>query len=176
MRLAAALLVLAVAAPAAADVAFPQLPKGLDHATVVKVNDGDTVVVLLRGRRERVRFIGLDCPELHESPKLERLLRRGRQTREEIIALGARAEAVTRRALLDREVLLEYDVERRDRLGRLLAYVWLPDGTLFNAVLLRDGWARILTFPPNVRYVDLFRRLDRQARAEHRGLWASAAP
>lgn len=173
MRLAAAALLLVVAGGAAADVALPALPKGLDHATVVKVNDGDTVVVLLRGRRERVRLIGLDCPELHESPKLERLLRRGRQSREEIVALGARAEAVTRRALLDHEVLLEYDVERRDRLGRLLAYVWLPDGTLFNAVLLRDGWARVTTFPPNVRYVDLFRTLDREARSTHRGLWAA---
>jgi micrococcal nuclease len=176
VRLVGALVLLAVAGIAAADVALPPMPDGLERATVTTVNDGDTVVVRLRGRREHVRLMGVDCPELHDSPKLDRQLRRGRQTREEIVAMGARADAVTRRALLDHEVLLEYDVERRDRFGRLLAYVWLPDGTLYNAVLLRDGWARILTFPPNVRYVDLFRRLDRQARAEHRGLWATAAP
>jgi micrococcal nuclease len=64
-------------------------------------------------------------------------------------------------------------VETRDRFARLLAYVWLPDGTLFNATLLEAGQARLLTIPPNVRYVDRFRPLERAAREARRGLWAS---
>jgi len=141
-------------------------------ATVRKVLDGDTIEVVLGGRTERVRLIGVDTPEAHESPKLDRLVAGG-QDRAQILALGRQATAFTRARLLGRSVEVEVDIEPRDRFGRLLAYVWLPDGTLFNATLLEAGQARLLTIPPNVRYVERFRPLERQAREAHRGLWAS---
>jgi micrococcal nuclease len=93
--------------------------------------------------------------------------------RDTILALGRASTTFTRERLLGRQVALELDVETRDRFGRLLAYVWLPDGTLFNATLLEAGQARLLTIPPNVRYVDRFRPLERAAREARRGLWAS---
>jgi len=126
-----------------------------------------------RGTRiDRVRLIGIDSPEAHESPKLDRQVASGRN-REAILALGRTATAFTRERLAGRRIELEFDVETRDRFGRLLAYVWLADGTLFNATLLEAGQARLLTIPPNVRYVERFRPLERQAREAHRGLWAS---
>jgi len=65
---------------------------------------------------------------------------------------------------------LEFDVERIDPYGRLLACVWLPDGTMFNEVLVREGYAQVATFPPNVKYTDRFLAAQRQARVEGVGL------
>jgi micrococcal nuclease len=141
-------------------------------ATVRSVLDGDTIEVAREGRTDRVRLIGIDTPEAHESAKLERLVARG-QDRAQILALGRQATAFTRERLLGRRVDLELDVEPRDRYGRLLAYVWLPDGTLFNATLLEAGQARLLTIPPNLRYVERFVPLERAAREARRGLWGS---
>lgn len=161
----AALLAAACAAPA-------DSPHGArEPAQVRKVIDGDTIEVERGGRTERVRLIGVDAPEAHDSPKLDRQVARG-SDREQILALGREATAFARARLLGRRVELELDVERHDRFGRLLAYVWLPDGTLFNATLLEAGQARLLTIPPNVRYVDRFRPLERAAREARRGLWA----
>jgi micrococcal nuclease len=55
----------------------------------------------------------------------------------------------------------------------VLAYVWLRDGTLFNVLILREGYAQILTIPPNVRYAELFLACQREARQANRGLWGS---
>ena len=75
---------------------------------------------------------------------------------------------------VSRRVRLELDIERRDREGRLLAYVWRDDGVLVNLALLEAGQARLLAIPPNVRYADRFRACAAAARAARRGLWASA--
>ncbi|MEW6047303.1 MAG: thermonuclease family protein, partial [Bacillota bacterium] len=112
-------------------------------ATVVRVVDGDTLVVRLDGREETVRLIGADTPEtVHPTVGLE--------------PGGPEASAYTK-ALLPpgTRVSLELDVEQRDRYGRLLAYVYLADGRMINAELLRAGWAQLLTIPPNVRHVEL---------------------
>jgi micrococcal nuclease len=144
----------------------PDMPTG----RVVAVGDGDTITVQLGDHRERVRLIGVDSPELHESAKLDRDAARSRRSRRDIQADGGRARAYTAEHLLGRTVALERDVETRDRYGRLLAYVWL-EGTLFNVELVRDGWARTLTVPPNVRHVDELVAAQREARAARRGLW-----
>lgn len=139
-------------------------------AHVRAVLDGDTIEVDHSGRTDRVRLIGVDAPEAHESPKLDRLVARGHD-RARILALGREATTFTRERLLGHEVHLELDVETHDRFGRLLAYVWLPDGTLFNATLLEHGHARLLTIPPNVRHVKRFVPLERAARVARRGMW-----
>src|SRR5436190_712690 len=122
-------------------------------------------------RRERVRLIGVDAPEAHDSEKLERDARRTHRSKAAIEAMGRRASEFTARRLQNEAVGLELDVERRDRYGRLLAYLWLPDGTLFNADILRSGYAHVLTIPPNVRYASHFRAIEREARLAGRGLW-----
>ncbi len=68
-------------------------------------------------------------------------------------------------------VRLEFDVEQRDRYGRLLAYVYLEDGTFVNAWLVENGYAMVITVPPNVKYQELFLKLQREARETRRGLW-----
>jgi endonuclease YncB( thermonuclease family) len=74
-----------------------------------------------------------------------------------------------------RRVRLEFDVERLDRYGRTLAYVWMGD-RLFNETLVQRGFAQVSTFPPNVEYVDRFLRAQRAARGDNRGLWGRCEP
>ena len=126
---------------------------------VVEVVDGDTIRVDLNGQETPVRLIGIDTPE-----------KDGPYTDEE--CYGEQASRFTAGALGGREVELEFDVERIDRFDRTLAYVWVDDG-LFNERILREGYAVLATFPPNVRYVDRFTTAERMARDEEAGLWAA---
>ena len=73
-----------------------------------------------------------------------------------------------------RTVSLEKDVSETDRFGRLLRYVWLDESTMVNALLVEEGYAQVVTYPPDVRHVDMFLELQREARAEGRGLWGLA--
>jgi micrococcal nuclease len=87
-----------------------------------------------------------------------------------------RAAAENARLVGGRRVRLVIDVEPRDRFGRLLAYVYRArDGLFVNAELVRRGFARTLTIPPNVRFAARFRALAAQARRDHRGLWSACA-
>jgi micrococcal nuclease len=171
MRLALALASLAPAWPAVACVT-PGKPSGLAPATVEHVSDGDTVRLRFpSGRRERTRLIGLDAPEDHPGEKLERDVARTGRDRATILALGRQASAFVRRLLPDGTTVdVEPGRQPRDRHGRLLAYLW-RDAELVNLVILRDGYAQVLTVSPNIRYEALFRLCQREARAAGRGLW-----
>ncbi|MDA8077829.1 MAG: thermonuclease family protein [Nitrospiraceae bacterium] len=122
---------------------------------VLKVNDGDTITVVIGRRNERIRLIGMDAPELQQRP------------------WGDRAKDYLNKLVTvsSRHVTLEYDVERRDKYGRLLAYVRLADGRLANEEMLRAGYAVLFTFPPNVRYVDMFTAAQQEARQKEIGIW-----
>lgn len=74
-----------------------------------------------------------------------------------------------------KNVRLEFDVQQKDKYGRLLAYVYAGD-TFVNAELVKQGYAQITTYPPNVKYVNHFKKLEKEAREQGRGLWASAKP
>ncbi len=142
---------------------------GTPESTVVaRVVDGDTLH-LADGRR--VRLIGIDTPEIHESAKLRRDSERTRQDIQTIKALGRQSFEFTRTMVEGKPVRLEYDVERQDKYKRLLAYVYLEDGTFVNAEIVRQGYANLLTIPPNVRYADLFKQYYAEARENRRGLW-----
>jgi micrococcal nuclease len=130
---------------------------GSIEGTVVRVVDGDTIFVRLGDRIEKIRYIGVNSPEIHHPIKGEE-------------AGGRAAAEVNRRLVQGHHLRLELDVRTRDRYGRLLAYVWAGD-TMVNAELLRLGYAQVMTVPPNVRYQDLFMRLQREARDANRGLW-----
>jgi micrococcal nuclease len=129
---------------------------------VVRLVDGDTIWVDVGGRVEKVRYIGINTPEVHHPTRGEE-------------PGGRRAVEANRALVAGRPVRLEPDVQLRDRYGRLLAYVWVrrADGgeVMVNAELVRLGYARAATYPPNVRYADAFRRLEREAREAGRGLW-----
>jgi micrococcal nuclease len=138
---------------------------------VVEVTDGDTVVVRLPTGTERVRLIGIDTPELHDSEKMDREIARTGKSREAIQAMGRAARDFTAATLAGRTVALESDVEPRDRFGRTLAYVWLDD-VLVNELIVERGWATLLTMPPNVRFAGRLRAAEARARAAHAGLWS----
>lgn len=161
------------AAGAAGACASPPKPPALVPGRVERVVDGDTLIVRLGdGRRERVRLIGIDTPEVHRSAKLVRDVARTGQDEATIQGLGRRASAYTARALLGQAVELEGDVQARDRHGRRLAHLWGPDGTLFNLAIVRDGYAQTYPVPPNLRYEARFRACQQEARRAGRGLWA----
>jgi len=158
-----ALLILAVAAAA---LLGGRLAAGHDGAPaasgrVVRVVDGDTIRVRLGGTEERVRYIGVDTPESVKPGT-------------PVQCFGKAASSFNTRLVGARTVRLEFDAERRDRYGRLLAYVYRePDGLFVNAELVRRGYAQPLTIPPNVAHASEFRRLGRSARRGGRGLWAA---
>ncbi|MBI5102033.1 MAG: thermonuclease family protein [Nitrospirae bacterium] len=122
---------------------------------VEKVSDGDTISVVLGGRSENVRFIGIDAPELGQRPWGKKAVEHLRE-----IIRGSSGN-----------VVLEYDIVSRDKYGRLLAYVRTPDGRLINELMVRDGYAVLFTFPPNVRYSDLFSKAQKEAREKKLGIW-----
>jgi micrococcal nuclease len=133
-----------------------------DDCAVVHVVDGDTIHVQCGGRVEKVRYIGMDAPEIHHPLW-------GAEPG------GREAAALNRRLVGGRHVRLELDVRARDQYGRLLAYVWAGD-LMVNAELVRLGYAQVMTVPPNIRYQALFLKLQREARAAGRGLWAASSP
>ncbi|MFN7064722.1 MAG: thermonuclease family protein [Aquificaceae bacterium] len=137
------------------------------------VVDGDTFHCKLpKGEEVRVRLVGIDTPESRGNPKARRDAERSGQSVEEIIRMGKLATEFTKRYLPKGEVVyLEFDVQRIDRHGRLLAYVWLSDGRMLNEVLVREGYAQVYTIPPNVKYQDRLLEAQRYARENKRGLW-----
>ena len=132
--------------------------EGSKEATIYRVSDGDTVKISpeINGE-DAVRLIGVDTPETNPEQGVQ--------------PLGPDATAFSEANLLNEEVALEFDAEKQDRYDRLLAYVYLPDGTMFNETLLREGYAQVATFPPNTRYVDRFEDAQEEAREAGRGIW-----
>jgi micrococcal nuclease len=124
--------------------------------TVSRVVDGDTVEVIPEvDDLTEVRLIGVDTPETSHPTYGEQ-------------PYGQQAKEFSVSRLEGERVALEFDVEKVDQYGRLLAYLWLTDGRMFNEVLLKEGYAQMATFPPNVKYVERFREAQREA---DRGLW-----
>ena len=144
----------------------PQQPDGTasvpraSEALVVRVVDGDTIKVELGGgRRETVRYIGVDTPESVKPGTPVQCFAHAASTANERLVAGER-------------VRLTIDVEPRDRYGRLLAYVRRArDGVFVNEALVRGGYARTLTIPPNDRFADRFATLQKAAQKAGRGLW-----
>jgi micrococcal nuclease len=127
-------------------------------AVVERVVDGDTIV--LRGG-ERVRYIGMDTPESVKPGTPVQCYAKAASRENERLVAGQR-------------VRLRFDAERRDRYGRTLAYVYRArDGVFVNAELVRRGYARVLTIPPDVRHAGLFHQLAARARGARRGLWGA---
>jgi micrococcal nuclease len=129
---------------------------------VVAVIDGDTIDVTWAGRRQRVRLLGVDTPETVDPNR-------------PVGCYGPEAAAFTHRRLEGRTVRLQFDRERRDRYGRLLAYVHV-DGRRFNDELLAGGYARLLVIPPNGRHGRVMLDEVLGARSAGRGLWGACGP
>ena len=139
------------------------LPAGVtcDWAKVVRVTDGDTIRVdFIDGATNLpVRYIGMDTPEtVHPTLGVQ--------------PFGPEASQRNKELVGNKQVCLERDVSETDRYDRLLRYVWLPDGSMVNEVLVLEGLATVDTFPPDVKYVERFVAAQQSAREAHLGLWA----
>jgi len=140
-----------------------------NNILVKRVVDGDT---LFLENREYVRLLGIDTPEMHESAKLYRDAQRSKQSVESIKQDGRKAYEFTKQLVEGKRVRLEFDWQRYDKYNRILAYVFLEDGTLVNAQIVEAGYARLTNFRINATYADLFLKLYHEARENKRGLWA----
>ncbi len=127
------------------------------HAEIYKVKrviDGDTLL-LFNG--ERVRLIGVDTPETKHPQK-------------PVEYFGKEAYLFTKQMVDGKEARFEFDRQKRDRYGRLLAYVYLLDGTFLNAEIIKQGYGFAYTRFP-FKHMEEFRRYEREARESRRGLW-----
>lgn len=132
---------------------------------VTKVVDGDTVKVMIDGKIETIRLLGIDTPEVVDP-------------RKPVQCFGKRASEKTKALLTGKSVLLESDPTQgdRDRYGRLLRYIYLEDGTLINDVLVRQGFAHEYTYQSKpYKYQQQFIDAEREAREQKKGLWADGA-
>ena len=132
----------------------------LETAVVKRVVDGDTVE-LTDGRK--IRYIGVDTPEISHSQG------------EEDDCFGQEARNFNEALVLGKTVELEYDLEPKDRYGRTLAYVWLVSGTSRRLVaeeLIRKGYGKVLTIPPNDLYKERLEVAEEMARSDGAGLWS----
>ncbi len=130
-------------------------PPAGERARVVYVIDGDTIDVESQGQELRVRYIGVDTPERDE-PFYEE------------------ATEANRKMVDGEEIILVQDVSETDRYGRLLRYIYLPDGTFVNAELISQGYGRVVTFPPDVAQTELLTDLQQEAHENQRGLWGQS--
>ncbi len=135
----------------------PKMPS--DVASVIKVIDGDTIILRLQGAIETVRLIGVDTPEtVHPTKPVE--------------CFGPEASAFTHSVLKPKtQVRVQRDVEARDRYQRLLVYLYLIDGTFVNQELLRLGFARTMNIAPNTVFATNFASIETAARKNQIGLW-----
>jgi micrococcal nuclease len=131
-----------------------------EYYRVKRVVDGDTFWIDDGSEKGiKVRLIGVDAPESRNSRK------------KEIAYFGREASDYLTKLIGGKKIRLEYDTGHFDKYGRTLAYVYLEDGTFVNAKLVRDGYANVMTVPPNVKYADTFLKLERKARKQKRGMW-----
>ncbi len=124
----------------------------MQACTITRIADGDSVDCEDLGR---IRLIGIDAPELNQPP------------------FGKQSAAALRKLMpIGSSVLIEMGIERTDRFGRLLGHIWM-DSALVNWRMVSDGWAVLLTYPPNVRYVEWLTSALRAAQSDGVGLWAT---
>lgn len=128
------------------------------EAKVTAVTDGDTFTVDLDGKSEKVRLLLIDTPETKHPTK-------------PVQPFGPEASKFTTKLLTDKTVKLEFDVSERDKYGRILAYAYVDD-KMVNELLLEKGLARVAVFPPDVKYVDEFRKIQKKAQAARLGIWS----
>ncbi len=133
-----------------------------EQVLVTEVIDGDTIKVLYQGSEKTVRLVGMDTPETVDP-------------RRPVGCFGKEASNETKKLLSGHNVILQKDVSDTDKFGRLLRYIYLPldnGQTLFvNDYLVRSGFAKVYTYPPDVKFNEQFKRAETEARESKRGLW-----
>jgi|CXWL01.1.fsa_nt_gi micrococcal nuclease len=161
----------------------------VESLVVKRVVDGDTLIL---SNGEKIRLTGIDTPESHSNAKALRDSERSGKDVEVITQEGREAAKFVRKLAEGKKIRIEYDVQKRDRYGRLLVYAYdidtlkenpqirLPQGVVvsanreifLNGSIIGSGYAIPMTMPPNVKHAELFKKLYSEARLQRRGLWA----
>jgi len=126
---------------------------------VIKVSDGDTFTIRIKGKSEKIRLIGVDSPEVYHGPK-----DRGQEP------WGTKAKKFAENLVLNKEVKVVTDVTPKDQYGRILAYIYVGD-KFVNLEMIKSGNAVLLTYPPNVAHVEEFKAAQKQAKEKNIGIW-----
>ncbi|MFH1360414.1 MAG: thermonuclease family protein [Candidatus Omnitrophota bacterium] len=172
------------------------LPAFAEIYTVKRVIGGD---VLELDNGQEVRLIGIDCPESEPNEKAKSISHRTGKPLKNILKIGRKSLAFVKNLVEGKEVRLEFDVQKKNAQGRLLAYVYLREDAsskeyklarvkdvvydgrannknyverFLNAYIIYSGYATPMNIPPNIKYMNLFEELYQNARKEKRGLWA----
>lgn len=132
---------------------LPSLAKEY-NATILSNHDGDTITVSINGKKEKVRLLGVDTAEMGQG------------------TWGKKAKDFTQGLTKGKTAKLETDIQERDKYGRLLAYVYV-NNIFVNLELIKQGYAQLLTYSPNVKYVDSFTKAQSQARQNSLGIWGT---
>jgi micrococcal nuclease len=142
-----------------------------EPALVKRVIDGDTYLL---HNGDKVRLLGIDTPEKYNSKKLDKDADRTGQDKKTIRKLGKLSSDYVKDLVEGKKVFLEKEpnYEDKDKYGRLLRYVYLEDGTLVNAKIIQDGYGQVYEKYP-VSKTDEFRKYQREARLQKRGLWGN---
>lgn len=122
-----------------------------DNARFLSAIDGDSLVVSYKGRSQEVRLIGIDAPEWGQE-------------------YGTRAKTKVMGICYGKTIRLEFDRERRDHYGRLLAYVYCG-GRMLNLEMIREGMAIAIKVEPNIKYYERFKDAENNARKKRAGFW-----
>ncbi len=139
---------------------------------VLRVLDEDTLKIEHQGRIESLRLIGIDTPESRVNKKAQKDAARNQEDIQKIISLGREATRYLKRLVKPGDTIkIEFDRRIPDKYGRFLGYVYLPNGKMLNEEIVKAGYANLMTYPPNVKYEDIFLRAYREARENNRGLW-----
>ncbi|MFH0979484.1 MAG: thermonuclease family protein [Candidatus Roizmanbacteria bacterium] len=132
----------------------PTLINQSQTTKVIRVIDGDTIEI---ENGQKIRYIGINSPELHDP-------------RRPVECFAQEAYEENKKLIEGKTVKLEKDISETDKYKRLLRYVYV-DGTFINDYLVRQGFAQVSTFPPDVKYVQQFLEAENEARENNRGLW-----
>jgi micrococcal nuclease len=141
-----------------------------DIATVVHVVDGDTITITYGDKKETVKLIGIEAPENKLSRKAKEEAIKSGQNLLTVISTGIDAGMFVRSLVKKGDVVtLEFDLQNRDIDGRLLAYVYLPDGRMLNEEIVRAGYANVDSYSPNMKYRERFLKAYAEAKEHKRG-------
>lgn len=144
-----------------------------EPARVIRVISGDTLTVQYRQKWEELRLLGVDSPEMTANNKTYEVALQTGTTPDKIIAQGKMAAEFVKQVIhYGSQIWLEFDARKRDRHGRLLAYVFLPGGVMLNERLLEAGYARLMPIPSNLRYRHRLTQAFRLATENQRGFWS----
>lgn len=144
-----------------------------EEALLIKVIDGDTLKIAINGKKENLRLIGIDTPENKYNKKARKDSDRNRIKISNIISMGKKAAQFTEKLVKRGDKLyIEYDAQKRDKYKRLLGYAYTSDGKMLNEEIVKNGYASLMTIPPNVKYAEKFKKAHENAVNKRLGLYS----